>query len=334
MHRPAVDIAIAFAWIPFAVATHLLETNGTPQGLSAFISAVFLLSFAHQPLTVALVYGDPVQFRLKPAIFTWAPLVFVVAVAAGYYVSFVLVAVIGALWNAEHTLMQRYGVTRIYGRMAGQDEGRLEKAMLFSWLVLALVWVTADESTPDRAAAVPFGQNNQVAIDVLVQFRSVASVLVIPAVLVALGLVGWWIRDERARADLNPVKWIYLAGTALLFGLMLFDPLAGVMAYVGAHAVEYFVIVHQSLGRRYGTAMDGERSLLGRAVRARPGRIGFLGIYVGIVIAIVYGLERMGSPLAYMIVFFTLGGMHVFYDGFIWKLRRPAVARSLAIPSP
>ncbi len=32
-------------------------------------------------------------------------------------------------------------------------------------------------------------------------------------------------------------------------------------------------------------------------------------------------------------VFFTLGGLHVFYDGFIWKLRRPAVAQSLAIPA-
>ena len=73
--------------------------------------------------------------------------------------------------------MQRYGVTRIYGRMAGQDDGGLEKAMLFSWLALALVWVTADPSTPSRAAAVPFGQNNQVAIDVLVLLGGVKAAL-------------------------------------------------------------------------------------------------------------------------------------------------------------
>jgi len=334
MHGPATDVAIALAWIPFAVATYLLEASGSTAGLATFISAVFLLSFAHQPLTVALVYGDPVQFRLKPGIFTWAPVVFVVAVAAGYYVSFVLVAVIGALWNAEHTLMQRYGVTRIYGRMAGQNDGRLEQAMLFSWLLLAVVWVTADELTPSRAAAVSFGRNNQAAIDVLVQFRPVASLLVVPAVLVALTLAGLWVRAERARSEVNPAKWIYLGSTALLFGLMLVQPLAGIMAYVGAHALEYFVIVHQSLGRRYGDAPAGERSLLGRAVRARTGRLGFLSAYVGIVIAIVYGLERMGSALAYMVVFFTLGGMHVFYDAFIWKLRRPEVAQSLAISSP
>jgi hypothetical protein len=28
-----------------------------------------------------------------------------------------------------------------------------------------------------------------------------------------------------------------------------------------------------------------------------------------------------------------LGGLHVFYDGFIWKLRRPAVAGRFAIAS-
>jgi len=43
--------------------------------------------------------------------------------------------VLAALWNAEHTLMQRYGVMRIYGRKAGDDHGRLEKPMLIAWLI-------------------------------------------------------------------------------------------------------------------------------------------------------------------------------------------------------
>jgi hypothetical protein len=36
-------------------------------------------------------------------------------------------------------------------------------------------------------------------------------------------------------------------------------------------------------------------------------------------------------------VFLTFGGLHGFYDGFIWKLRRPAVARGFSIdtaPTP
>ena len=331
MHRPAADILLALAWVPFAIVCRGLETGADGNGLALFISGVFLLSFAHQPLTVALVYGDADQFRLKKAIFTWSPVIFVLAVVAGYYVSFVLVAVVGGLWNAEHTLMQRYGVTRIYGRMAGQDDGGVEKAMLFSWLVAALLWAAADRATPDRIARVSFGENNRVALEVLTQYRSVAAVLVWPALTAVAFLVALWVRNELGRPQLNPAKWIYLGSTAVLFGLMLVDPLAGIMGYVGAHALEYFVIVYQSLGRRYGAPDAVDRAPIGRAVRARSGRFGFMAIYVGIVIGIISVLERLGSPLAYSIVFFTLGGLHVFYDGFIWKLRRPAVARSLAI---
>jgi hypothetical protein len=341
LHRPVLDVALALAWLPFAVVTHGLQTGGSPGALAGFMAGVFLLSFAHQPLTVALVYGDPAQFRLRRAIFTWTPLILAVAVVIGFYVSFALVAIIGGLWNVEHTLMQRYGVTRIYGRKAGQDDGLVEKAMLLSWLALAMAWVAADPATPGRVASIQFGENNRVALEALVAAQPVARFLVIPAAVAVVVIALRWWRDERARAEVNPLKWFYLASTAAIFVLILVDPLAGLMGYVGAHAVEYFVIVHQSLGRRYGRAADTgdggapdepDRSWLGRAVRARPGRIGFLAIYVGIVIAIITGLERARSPLAYTVVFFTLGGMHVFYDGFIWKLRRPVVADSLAIP--
>ena len=342
VHHPVLDVAVAFCWIPFAVAAHALQDRGDTQLLALFISGVFLLSFAHQPLTVALVYGDPDQFRLKRAIFTWSPLVFVVAVVAGFYVSLVLVAVIGGLWNAEHTLMQRYGITRIYGRKVGQDDGGIEKAMLFSWLVLALVWVAADTATPGRIAAVNLGQNNRMALEVLTSLQSFAALLLVPLALGAVVLLGVWAAREVRRPQLNAAKWMYLGSTAVLLSLAVVDPLAAIMGYVGSHAVEYFVIVHQSLGRRYaplepGAAPTGDATggggILGRVVRARTGRIGFLAAYVALVILAITVLGRLQSPLAYTVVFFTLGGMHVFYDGFIWKLRRPEVAQSLAVPT-
>jgi hypothetical protein len=335
VHHPVVDVAVALCWIPFAVVAHVLQDRSELDLLAAFISGVFLLSFAHQPLTVALVYGDPDQFRLKRAIFTWAPLVFVVAVVAGFYLSLVLVAVVGGLWNAEHTLMQRYGVTRIYGRKVGQDDGGVEKAMLFSWLVLALVWVAADPATPGRVAAVNLGQNNRMALEVLTTFQGAAAVALVPLAVAAVVLAAVWLVREWRRPQLNGAKWMYLLSTAVLLSLAVVDPLAAIMGYVGSHAIEYFVIVHQSLGRRYApTPAPGAPTggALGRVVRAPTGRVGFLVGYVGLVVAAIVVLGRLQSPLAYTVVFFTLGGMHVFYDGFIWKLRRPEVAQSLAVP--
>ncbi|MFN8039001.1 MAG: hypothetical protein U0Q07_07290 [Acidimicrobiales bacterium] len=345
MHGPIADVALALVWIPFAVVAHVLQGQAGDR-LPAFVAAVFLLSFSHQPLTLALVYGDPEQLRLRRAIFTWSPLVFVVAVFAGLNISMVALAVVGGLWNAEHTLMQRYGIVRIYGRKAGQGDGRLERAMLFSWLALALVWVGADTATPDRIRQVDLGENNTLAVEQLASLRGVASVLVPIALAVALGLgVAFVVQEWRHRRQANPAKWVYVASTAALFGVLLVDPLAGLMGYVGAHAVEYFVVVRQSLGRRYGTEPVGAEAPaaggapvrrpvpLARAVRSPLGRDGFLAVYVAVIVGIVMVLERLGSPTAYAVVFFTLGGLHVFYDGFIWKLRRAPVAASLAIPT-
>jgi hypothetical protein len=38
-----------------------------------------------------------------------------------------------------------------------------------------------------------------------------------------------------------------------------------------------------------------------------------------------------GRLYAFAVLF--LGALHILYDGFVWKLRRPAVAASLGIPS-
>ncbi len=327
IHGPARDAALALAWVPFSFVAWRL--SGDVDSLQVWMSAVFLLSFSHQPLTVALVYGDRNQFDLARRVFTWSPLVFVVAIALALQVSFVTLAIVGGLWNAEHTLMQRYGITRIYGRKAGEQDGRLERNLLFALLALALVWVGADARTPERADVLGLGGANRAGVEVLTDLQPVAQLLLVPAAAVVAALLTTWVRRElRAGAAANPAKQLYLGSTLALFALILVHPIAGFVGYVGAHAVEYFVIVHQALGRRY-VALD-DPSPLGRAVRARPGRTGFLALYLGTIVGVVTLLELYGSPVAYALVFFTLGGLHVFYDGFIWKLHRPEVAQSLA----
>lgn len=331
VHGPVLDVAMALCWVPFAVAGLALQDH--PDRLSSFVAATLLLSFSHQPLTLALVYGDATNFRLRRRIFTWSPLVFAVAVFVTRNVSLATLAVVGGLWNAEHTLMQRYGITRIYGRKAGQDTGADEKWMLFSWLAVAMVWAAADSRTPGRVDRTGLGGNNKRGLEILTDLRP-AALWVLPVVaLVAVGLTARWLRDERRRgAAANPAKRFYVAATAALFVTILVNPIAGFLGYVGAHAVEYFIIVHQSIGPRYASAEVDGGAPVGRAVR-RLTRLGFFAVYLSIIVGLVMLLEKYGTVTAYALVVFTLGGMHVFYDGFIWKLRRPNVARSLGLPA-
>ena len=41
--------------------------------------------------------------------------------------------------------------------------------------------------------------------------------------------------------------------------------------------------------------------------------------------------DCFGAQIDMRQVFLTVGGLHVFYDGLIWKLRRPAVAKGFAL---
>ena len=115
--------------------------NRRLDGCSRSSGVIFLISFAHQPLTLGLVYGDPAQRDAHRRLYRWAPWVAFTLIVIGLNVSLSLVALMAGLWNAEHTLMQRYGVMRIYGRKAGDDNGRLEKPMLIVWLVAGIAYI-------------------------------------------------------------------------------------------------------------------------------------------------------------------------------------------------
>jgi hypothetical protein len=330
IHGPISDGALAFAWLPLAVTAHALSS--TPGHLRAFVALIFLLSFAHQPLTLALVYGDRAQLDARRRLYVAAPFVLCLAVVAGLTISLTTVAIVAGLWNAEHTLMQRYGITRIYGRKAGDDNGRLEKRMIISWLVLAIVFVAAFVDVESLVTRIGMGGTNARGVRLLAEFRPLAHWLMVPVVIgvAAIGLA--WCRAERRLGQrANPAKHLYLAATMALIAVVLVDPIAGFAGYVGGHAVEYFVIVHRSLR---GRASSGDASAIAVATaNARRRTLTYLAYAAAVVGLVAVSWDALdGRAYTFLVLF--LGGLHILYDGFIWKLRRPAVAASLGVPAP
>ena len=316
-------MALALCWIPFAAAGWMFRND--PDSTVWLVSATLLISFAHQPLTLALVYGDKRNFDLRRRTFTWSPVLFAGAVLATQHISLTALAVVAGLWNAEHTLMQRYGIMRIHGRNAGQHDARLDKALLFSWLTLAFVWIAADSRTPDHITQTGLRGKNRRGLDLLANLQPIARILLPVAVIAAAVLTVRWIRDDaRSGGASSRPKRLYTASTAALFVTILVNPVAGFLGYVGAHAIEYFIIVHRSVGPKYASADVDGGAPVGYAIR-RLGRTGFFAAYIAIVFGALSVLDRYGSPTSYTVVILTLGGMHVFYDGFIWK--RPATDR-------
>ncbi len=326
------DWSIALAWVPFAVAASAVADH--PTTLRALAAATLTLSFAHQPLTLALVYGDRSQFDSRARLFTFAPVVLLALVAVGQQVSFSLLAAIAGLWNAGHTLMQRYGVLRIYGRKTGNTDGRSERALLWSGLTLVLVRGAADPATPGRLDQIGLGGANRRGVELLSDLAPVARVVVPVTFVVALALFAAWASGQHRSAGANRAAWPYVGSTAVLFIVLLINPIAGFIGYVGAHAVEYFALVGLNLGDRYPDPSTDRGALVGRAVRTRSGPLGFLAGYAAAVGLLIALLKWQDGTRLSVLVIFTLGGMHLLYDSFIWKLRRPEVARGFRIGRP
>ena len=154
-----------------------------------------------------------------------------------------IVVPIAAVWNTIHTLQQRYGLSRIYSRKAGYGSARLDRAVLYTGMVAALLVAGSSAKTLAALGRVMLDDRNTAAITDLTSVRPYALWLVTPA-LVAFGVVLWLLlRQEREHvAEANPAKWLYQASSLALIAAIAYDPLAGFVAYVAAHAIEYTTI--------------------------------------------------------------------------------------------
>jgi hypothetical protein len=340
IYGPGPDLLIALCWVPLFVFGHVLSVRHGIHNddlLRRVLAATFLVSFLHQPLTFPLVYGDRRQFQLHRRLFVWAPIV-TVAVVSGLLASHLwLLIPIAGLWNTWHTMQQRYGLTRIYARKSGYGSAALDRWVLYSWLVAAALVVAANPATPGLIERVGLDGINARAVRLLTDARPVALALLVPVGLIAVAFTVAIVVQERDQAvgmaetgaTINPARWVYQASSLLLIASIAIDPAAGFIAYVGAHAIEYFVIVYKTTEKRYGADSDGA-SLLGRAAHTVGGRLGLLAGVSGLALlahARLHGTTFNG-------VLYTVGALHFLYDGVIWKLRKPAVAADFAIRLP
>ncbi|HEY3140975.1 MAG TPA: hypothetical protein VGJ86_07585 [Acidimicrobiales bacterium] len=326
---PLSDTLFALLWVPFAVAA--LAADDHPALLTWLVAATLTFSFMHQPLTLWLVYGDSDQLAGGRRLFTWTPPVTAMLVVAGLLIAPIAVVLVAGIWNAAHTLRQRYGITRIYGRMAGQTDGRAEHAMLWSWFALTVVLVAANPRIGAQTSRSGIAGRNRAALDHLNVSGTVAVAILAAAVIAAAVLTGQWLRAEANRPATNPAKWLYLGSTSALLVMTVANPIAGFMGYVGSRAAEYLVIVHRRVGQAPRSPGPRGRGPLYGFV-GTTGPTAFIVTYLISAAAVVVILDRIGNRTMASAVALLLGGLHHFYNGLIWKLRRPEVATALLRP--
>ena len=276
------DLLISLCWVPLFIAGHQLSAARGAHADSMLrwaVTSILVVSFAHQPLTLALVYGDRHQFAQRRPLFVWAPPITVAAVVVAVVFHLWVIVPIAALWNTIHTLQQRYGLSRIYARRAGYGAAGLDRWVLYSWMGAAVLLVAANPATLGLVRRVSIGDLNASGVRLLSGLRPIALALFVPAALAAVGLAGAIVAQEagmvagpdrgrsgptgptgpapapsglNAGANANPAKWLYQVSSLALIASLAIDPAAGFIAYVGAHAIEYAVVVYKTAEFCYG----------------------------------------------------------------------------------
>jgi hypothetical protein len=338
LYDARTDVALSWCWVPFFLVG--ISLGARDAALAQLLTAVLVISLLHQPLTLLLVYGDRTQFRMRRRLFTWAPPIAVVVLVIGVGLNLWVIVPIAAIWNAVHTLQQRYGLLRIHARKSGYGNPRLDRAVVFvpfTAVVVVAAVLPATAHQIDRLSAQIGGGQNADAARQLVAARPTLVVLSVPLVLAAIAVLIAYARQERQallRGEADAGKWVYLAGTLTLIGCACVNPAAGLVAYIAAHAIEYGIIVVRTMRSKYETRPGRDNSgvgALGFLASSRRRRTALIVAFLAPIALLDVWSRNVLSPDVYLSAIYSIGLLHFLYDAVIWKTRRPAVAASFGV---
>jgi hypothetical protein len=316
IHGPATDL-VFFGWGWLAALGAFAGVDRARWGL--LFAVVLFFNFLHRHLTFPLVYGDPEQFRERKRVYVALPFLLAgLTVWAWFfrrpvYTALVAVAV---LWTIFHTIMQKVGLLRIYGRKAGTGSAAVDRTFVWSWFAAVVLHLgSRPEVRAQAAAASPAGRWLRTAFE---SAPALLPSLTVAALAVALGATALLLRGR-----FSVPRVLYALSLLALYAGLEWDLIAGYAAFSFSHAIEYLAFASVYAGRKHA---EGS-SLLARAAQ-RP-----VFALAGFVVVVGGGflLLRQSAPAALHVYIVSTGFLHFLYDGWIWKVRRPEVARPLGL---
>jgi len=353
---------LGFCWVPFYLwVVWGLGLDGSWAGVTAngtgnraalaLASAVALgITYVHRHYTFILVYGDAGTFSRRARDFILAPVIVIaslILIRGGWgagrvhlnlfdieltFRPWMLILTLTGLWNVWHTLMQRYGISRIYAGKLGnglQDRSHGRRELGLMWASVALVGCLAVLFRASTFAGVRNARKVYGTFEPFIQGGIGWAVLAVIS-----GLVGWlayrWARVEFSTPTplrLRIPRLCFLASTTCLLAIfVVHGPIVGYLCFGVAHALEYVAFVHHFGQKKFAHATNS--GIVARLLR-RP--LMFAPMVIGLLVTAYLLLRDYRRMDVYVIYYTGTSLLHFLYDGWIWKVRRPEVARPLGV---
>lgn len=258
-----------------------------------------------------------------------------------------LVGAVGALaagWNVWHTLMQKFGILRVYAAKSTVSLDRktpawVDRLFLFGSFPFLAAWLGPAQRHVLESQYKSVTQFLIPVADLLAAAQPVLLPLTGALWVASVALFVW----HEWRADglrTWPRLSMALALTLLNGTFFVVAPLKVYAAYGFSHAIEYMVFVQAFLQRRYASPVHG-RPPIARLLRRPLLFWSVFSLLIGGTFFVTqfgkhYGFHTGGLRFldvkisTWFFSFAVWGSMaHFYFDGFLWKVRTPHVRASL-----
>jgi tetratricopeptide (TPR) repeat protein len=313
-------------------ALWLAQSRFQPDHIYLFVASFGAVG--HHLPGMMRAYGDRFLFERFKYRFVLTPLLLgatCLLFAVRELNAMVLVAYVWGVW---HGLMQTYGFLRIYDAKVGslsKTTARLDSAMCVAWFGLAVLL------SPTRMVKIltDYYQSGGALVSPAA-VRGLTSGWTIATALVTAAFVGHLLYQRARGKAQSPAKLVLLAVSIAFWwysNVAVSNMLVGIALFEIFHDVQYLTIVWV-----FNLNRVDRNPGIGRFTRFLFRRSWSLaGLYIGLVA--VYGsLNLIPLALSNPTVTRALTGLltasallHFYYDGFIWKVREPAVRESLGV---
>ena len=324
-----------------------------------FLAITFFV--AHRYFTFPLVYMDNVEFDRHRVLYILIPILCIGLIALCYYLRIdePEMFAVWYLFNFFHFVRQKYGILRIYSGKGQWGHKRLDEWATYTWALAGFFYLLSTQAEVEGRL---MHYLNVLGIDILYagillitlgwmvyQYFSVEGrvkptwpillgtvillILQPNANLMATGsytiamvaTLVWLVYEWRSPHPLNVPKVLFLLSVVFMYGvapILSAEAMADATAF--SHAAEYIVLVGLAVQNKARTGAQ-DAPLLSKASNHI---VLHTLLFIVIVSGFLFGLKYV-SMLAFLIFTYGTSFMHFIFDGMIWKLRRPRVAREV-----